>query len=99
MMEFISWCDGEHSLMAIADKLNVPAWDFNWQTHYLLEKPLSIPAGSRVECTAYFDNSAGNPANPDPSQLVRWGDQTWEEMMIGFINYVDAPRRSRRSRR
>lgn len=68
--------------------LNVPAWDFNWQTHYLLEKPLSIPAGSRVECTAYFDNSAGNPANPDPSQLVRWGDQTWEEMMIGYLNFV-----------
>jgi len=56
--------------------------------HYLLEKPLSIPAGSRVECTAYFDNSAGNPANPDPGQLVRWGDQTWEEMMIGYLNFV-----------
>jgi len=45
---------------------------------------------------AHFDNSTDNPANPDPTQPVRWGDQTWQEMMIGFINYVDAPRRSRR---
>ena len=68
--------------------LNIPAWDFNWQTHYQLEKPISIPAGSRVECTAYFDNSARNKANPDPDRTVRWGDQTWEEMMIGYLNYV-----------
>ena len=68
--------------------LNVPAWDFNWQTHYLLEKPINIPAGSRVECTAYFDNSSGNPNNPDPRKLVRWGDQTWDEMMIGYLNFV-----------
>ena len=68
--------------------LYIPAWNFNWQTNYLLEKPINIPSGSRVECTAYFDNSKGNPDNPDPKSIVRWGDQTWEEMMIGYLNYV-----------
>jgi len=79
--------------------LSVPGYDFNWQHRYRFAKPFQVPAGTRVECVAHFDNSTDNPANPDPDNPVRWGDQTWEEMMIGFINYVDAPRRSRRSRR
>jgi peroxiredoxin/mono/diheme cytochrome c family protein len=66
----------------------VPRYDFNWQSNYRLEKPLRLPAGSRIECTAYFDNSDKNPNNPDPTKTVRWGDQTWEEMMIGFVDYV-----------
>lgn len=72
--------------------LSVPAYDFNWQTHYKLAEPLRLPAGSRIECKAVFDNSADNPNNPDPKSPVRWGDQTWEEMMIGFLDYyyVDA---------
>jgi peroxiredoxin len=68
--------------------LNVPRYDFNWQSHYRLAKPLDLPAGTRIECTAHFDNSADNPNNPDPTKEVRWGDQTWEEMMIGFADYV-----------
>ena len=76
--------------------LSVPGYDFNWQHRYRFAKPFQVPAGTRVECVAHFDNSTDNPANPDPKKPVRWGDQTWEEMMIGFINYVDAPRRSRR---
>jgi hypothetical protein len=68
--------------------LVVPRFDFGWQTIYRLEKPLKLPAGSRIECTAHFDNSAKNPNNPDPKQTVRWGDQTWEEMMIGFVDYA-----------
>jgi hypothetical protein len=68
--------------------LSVPRYDFNWQTYYRLEKPLRLPAGTRIECTAYFDNSAANPNNPDPTKLVRWGEQTWDEMMIGFVDYV-----------
>jgi peroxiredoxin len=68
--------------------LSVPKYDFNWQTTYHLEKPLSLPAGTRIECTAHFDNSDQNPNNPDPKKTVRWGDQTWEEMMIGFVDYV-----------
>jgi peroxiredoxin len=71
--------------------LNVPSYDFNWQHRYRFAKPFPIPKGTRIECIAHFDNSADNPANPDPKKSVRWGDQTWEEMMIGFINYVDAP--------
>jgi peroxiredoxin len=68
--------------------LVVPRYDFNWQSIYRLEKPLRLPAGSRIECTARFDNSAKNPNNPDPKKTVRWGDQTWDEMMIGFVDYV-----------
>ena len=71
--------------------LSVPKYDFNWQTTYRFEKPLTLPAGTRIECTAHFDNSDKNPNNPDPTQTVRWGDQTWEEMMIGFVDYVALP--------
>lgn len=70
--------------------LNVPTYDFNWQHRYRFAKPFPIPSGTKIECIAHFDNSKDNPANPDPKKLVRWGDQTWEEMMIGFISYVDA---------
>jgi thiol-disulfide isomerase/thioredoxin len=71
--------------------LSVPHWDFNWQGTYRLEQPLKLPAGTRIECTAYYDNSAGNPNNPDPTKAVAWGDQTWEEMMIGFVDYANMP--------
>ncbi len=69
--------------------LNVPKWDFNWQAAYHLAKPRPLPAGSRIECTATYDNSAKNPTNPDPKARVRWGQQTWEEMMIGFVEYIE----------
>ncbi|MFO0878934.1 MAG: redoxin domain-containing protein [Gemmataceae bacterium] len=68
--------------------LSIPRYDFNWQSNYRLEKPLDLPAGSRIECTAHFDNSTSNPNNPNPSRFVFWGDQTWEEMMIGFVDYA-----------
>jgi hypothetical protein len=68
--------------------LNVPKYDFGWQTDYWLEQPLSLPKGSKIHVVAHFDNSAGNPNNPDPAATVRWGDQTWEEMMIGFFTYT-----------
>jgi peroxiredoxin len=67
--------------------LSVPKYDFGWQTTYMLKEPKRIPAGTRIECRAIFDNSAGNPNNPDPNKFVLWGDQTWEEMMIGFVHY------------
>jgi peroxiredoxin/mono/diheme cytochrome c family protein len=70
--------------------LRVPRYDFNWQSHYKLAKPLDAPAGTRIECTAHFDNSTDNPNNPDPKKTVRWGEQTWEEMMIGFVDYTFA---------
>jgi len=69
--------------------LAVPRYDFNWQTTYQLAEPLKLPAGTRIQCVAHYDNSSKNPNNPDPNKTVRWGDQTWEEMMIGFVDYVD----------
>ena len=71
--------------------LEVPRYDFNWQTHY--EYPAGgkqIPAGTKVELTMAWDNSADNPANPDPSKEVRYGGPTTDEMMFGFISYADA---------
>jgi hypothetical protein len=68
--------------------LSVPRYDFNWQTNYCPKKPLRLPAGTRIECTAHFDNSADNPNNPNPKKFVHWGEQTWEEMMIGFVDYA-----------
>ena len=66
--------------------LDMPRYDFNWQTSYVFDEPKQLPKGTRLHCTAHFDNSADNPANPDPSIPVRWGDQTWEEMMIGWFD-------------
>ncbi|NNJ26453.1 redoxin domain-containing protein [Alienimonas chondri] len=65
--------------------LDVPAYDFNWQLRYDLEEPIRVKKGSTITCTATYDNSAGNPHNPDPTDTVRWGDQSDEEMMIGFL--------------
>ena len=70
--------------------LSVPFYDFNWQHEYRFTKPVYLPKGTVIECTAYFDNSAENPANPEPSKWVTWGDQTWEEMMIGFYTLIPA---------
>lgn len=67
--------------------LNVPKYDFSWQVSFHLAKPRDLPAGSKIECTAWFDNSDKNPFNPDPRKKVTWGPQTWEEMMIGFFEY------------
>lgn len=66
--------------------LDVPQYDFNWQTAYQLSEPLKLPPGSYLHCTAAYDNSADNLNNPDPTKAVRWGDQTWNEMMIGYFD-------------
>jgi hypothetical protein len=68
--------------------LNVPRYDFNWQLRYELTTPMALPKGTRIECVAHYDNSPNNKFNPDPSKEVKWGDQTWEEMMIGFFTYT-----------
>ena len=74
--------------------LRVPKYDFNWQLTYVLEKPLALPKGTRLDCVAHFDNSTKNKFNPDPTKEVRWGDQTWEEMMIGWFTFTrDAEQR------
>jgi hypothetical protein len=68
--------------------LRVPKFDFGWQTDYWLAKPLMLPKGSKLHVSAHYDNSTANRHNPDPKATVRWGDQTWEEMMIGFFTYT-----------
>ena len=65
--------------------LSVPRYDFNWQHNYKPASTKILPKGTRVEATLWFDNSANNPSNPDPKSEVRWGDQSWEEMAIGFV--------------
>ncbi|MFN5587594.1 MAG: redoxin domain-containing protein [Planctomyces sp.] len=71
--------------------LDLPKYDFNWQLRYDLQEPQVLKQGSKVILTAVYDNSADNPANPDPSRTVRWGDQTDEEMMIGYVETYAAP--------
>jgi peroxiredoxin len=70
--------------------LSVPAYDFAWQTYYILKDPIELPKGSVIDCLAHFDNSDSNPYNPDSTKLVRWGEQTFEEMMIGYLD-MDVP--------
>ncbi|HEY0686497.1 MAG TPA: redoxin domain-containing protein [Steroidobacter sp.] len=67
--------------------INIPVYDFNWQSTYDLAKPLTVPAGTRIVYTQVFDNSSQNKANPDPNREVTWGEQTWEEMVFGVIRY------------
>jgi len=67
--------------------LDVLKYDFGWQLHYDLKAPINLPEGTRIDCVAHFDNSPNNKFNPDPSKEVKWGDQTWEEMMMGFFDY------------
>ncbi len=68
--------------------LDVPNYDFSWQTVYYLKRPAAIPKGTRILVTSSFDNSARNKYNPDPTKAVRWGDPTYDEMMIGWIDYT-----------
>jgi peroxiredoxin len=70
--------------------VDVPHYDFNWQNTYILTKPKLLPKGTQIHCVAYYDNSTKNRSNPDPNATVRWGDQTWEEMMIGYFNMTPA---------
>jgi hypothetical protein len=87
--------------------LDIPRYDFNWQLLYRLHEPLALTAGDTLVFTAWYDNSAGNPANPDPTKTVRWGPQTFDEMHLGYVEYfvpgVSAGQRTaplrRRSRR
>jgi hypothetical protein len=66
--------------------LNVPHYDFNWQLGYMEKEQMLLPKGTRIECIAHHDNSVNNKYNPDATKEVRWGDQTWEEMMIGWFD-------------
>ena len=73
--------------------LDVPRYDFNWQTYYFFAKPLDIPAGAKIKSMAWYDNSATNKSNPDATKDVKWGDQSWEEMQYtGFLYSVPSRR-------
>ncbi len=77
--------DGQNEML-----LDVPNYDFNWQTAYRLTQPKLMPAGTRIRAVAHYDNSEKNLANPDPDDVVRWGEQTWDEMMIGYFDFAIA---------
>ncbi|MAT14340.1 MAG: hypothetical protein CMJ46_03625 [Planctomyces sp.] len=68
--------------------LTVPYYDFNWQSIYRFENPLEVPAGTKLTVTGTWDNTSDNPNNPDPTETVRWGQQTWEEMLAGWVDYI-----------
>jgi len=68
--------------------LDIPRYDFNWQLLYRYAQPVSVRAGSTLQFTAWYDNSSNNPANPDPNKEVRWGPQTFDEMHLGYVEYI-----------
>jgi mono/diheme cytochrome c family protein len=68
--------------------LSVPRWDFNWQNVYQFQEPIKLPKGARLYAVAHWDNSRNNPYNPAPEKAVRFGLQTWDEMMVGWVAYV-----------
>jgi mono/diheme cytochrome c family protein/peroxiredoxin len=69
--------------------LSVPRYDFNWQSVYRFAEPKQFSKGTRIHCEAHYDNSTANPANPDPGRTVTWGEQSWDEMMMGYLDYFE----------
>jgi hypothetical protein len=65
----------------------VPKYDFNWQTSYELKTPLQVPAGTKIVHSTVYDNSSQNPANPDPNRTVPWGEQSFDEMLYGVVQF------------
>jgi peroxiredoxin len=70
--------------------LDVPRYEFEWQNVYVLSEPKLMPEGSVLRCLARYDNSADNPSNPDPKKVVTWGEQTHEEMLVGYVEVASA---------
>jgi hypothetical protein len=68
--------------------LSVPRWDFNWQSVYAFREPLAAPKGSRLRAVVHYDNSDNNPLVPDRTKTVRYGLQTYEEMMNGWVTFL-----------
>jgi hypothetical protein len=71
--------------------LKVNDWSLFWQLSYVLDKPLVLEPGTKIKATAWWDNSANNKDNPDPTKDVKWGEQSWEEMLIGFVDVAVDP--------
>jgi len=78
----------------VEELMNIANYNYNWQMEYKLNEPKLVPAGTRIVVTGAFDNSAQNPANPDPARSVPWGDQSWDEMFFGqvYFKYADQSR-------
>lgn len=76
--------DGKQEIL-----LDVPRYDFAWQQTYALKEPKRLPAGTKIHCIAHYDNSPENVANPNPNRIVHWGEQTWDEMLMGFMDTTD----------
>ncbi len=72
--------------------MRVDHWSLNWQLSYKLAEPIELTPGMKIKATAWWDNSANNPSNPDPSKEVKWGDQSWEEMLVGFFDVAVSPK-------
>ena len=89
--EFFAKSDTENDKL-----LSVPAYDFNWQHNYELTEPLDLGSVRELRFNATFDNSADNPTNPDPSEYVTWGDQTWQEMALAFVAVAEPRVKSQR---
>ncbi len=77
------YADGKSEVLMSSSK-----YDFAWQTNYVLKEPKRLPAGTKLMVTAYYDNSTKNKFNPDPAKDVRFGEPTYDEMMLGFMDYV-----------
>ncbi|MEM9411221.1 MAG: alkyl hydroperoxide reductase, partial [Planctomycetota bacterium] len=69
--------------------IDVPSYDFNWQHNYQLKEEIELSDVRSLTCQFEFDNSDQNPFNPDPSETVTWGDQTWEEMAVAFVEVAE----------
>ncbi|PCJ24029.1 MAG: hypothetical protein COA96_10485 [SAR86 cluster bacterium] len=67
--------------------INIAQFDYNWQMSYTYEEPKFVPAGTKIRAVGAFDNSAQNPANPDPERTVPWGQQSWDEMFFGAVQW------------
>ena len=76
---------------SLRDIFSVPAYNYGWQPHYLLQTPVVLPAGSKVHVIGAFDNSISNPFNPDPDKEVRFGVESWDEMFTGYFSYYKSP--------
>jgi peroxiredoxin len=74
------YADGKREVL-----LDVPRYEFEWQNVYVLSEPKLMPEGAVLHCVARYDNSSENPSNPDPSRTVRWGEQTKDEMLVGYV--------------
>jgi hypothetical protein len=82
----VAYPDGRKETLLV-----VPHYSYDWQLSYYLDHPLHLPKETTLECTAHFDNSANNPRNPDPAKTVKFGAQSWDEMMIGYFEVAVDP--------